>query len=91
MEIFHVMGAVSILSHMAFTSWTESLDRILLAFLHFDIRIILDTGHSFTCVDFVGVDWVAIEVLHDFNRINFALYLYLIGLHGLLNQATDIP
>lgn len=74
---------------MAASRRPESLDRIHLTLLHLHIGVVLDTGHSLTCVDFVGVDRVPIEVLDHLDRVHLAPDLHLVGLHGLLDIATQ--
>lgn len=89
MKIFHIMGAVSILSNVTFSRWSERLDGILLSLLHFNIGVIFNTWHCFACMDFVRVDRMAIEIFNDFDRVYFSFYLHFVWFHGFLDKTTD--
>jgi len=90
MKIFHIVRAISILPNVSFACGAKCFDSIALALLHFDIWVIFDAGYSFATMNLIWLNRVAIQIANYFDWVDFSLYLYFIGLHGLLNVAANL-
>lgn len=90
MEIFHIVGAVSFFSDKAFSCWAKSFNCILLSFLHFDVWICFYAWNCFASMNLVRIDWMSIQILHNFNWVNLSFDLNLIRFHSLLNKSSNI-
>lgn len=91
MEIFHVMRTITILFNMASTCRTKGLDCIAFALLHFLIWIIsFNARNCFTCMNFVGLNRMPIQIFDNFDWIYFSFYLDLVWFHCLLDSGSDI-
>lgn len=82
------MGAVSILSNITLSSWSESFNCILLTFLHFFVCSSLYTRNCFSCMNFVRINRMSIKISDNFNGINFSFNLYFISLHCFLDASS---
>jgi len=90
MEIFHIVGAVSFFSDNTFSCWAKSFNCILLSFLHLDVWVCFYTWNCFASMNLVRIDWMPIQILHNFNWINLSFDLNLIRFHSLLNKSSNI-
>jgi hypothetical protein len=78
MEILHIVGHLSILTDMPFTSRPECLDGVNFPLLHLDWRVHFNAWHCLACMNFIGVNRMSIEISDNLDWICFALDLNLI-------------
>ncbi len=91
MEIFHVMRAITILFNMASTCRTKGLDCIAFTLLHFLIwSVSFNARNRLTCMNFIRLNWMPIQIFDNFDWINFSFYLNLVWFHCLLDPSSDI-
>ena len=89
-EVHHVMGDVSLFLYMALACGAEGFNSVGLTLFHLDGGVCFDAWDGFSCVNLIGINGVAIQILDHFYWICSSLDLNLVGLHGFLDQTSKI-
>jgi len=89
-EVKHIVAAINVMINVAFACTSESLDGVLLAFLHTACVSILNNRYLLAAVDAPAKHIMPIQVAHTFNRISFVVDFDFEALHGLLDLLTDV-
>lgn len=82
--------ATYIVSHVALSSTTESLDSKNFAFFHLRLVRAFHNWYALATVDNVLVNVVTIQVPDTFDGVHCSVKLDLVAFHGLLDSSTNV-
>jgi hypothetical protein len=89
-KVLHIMTAIITIVDSSFTSGPEGLNGKELAFFHPSCISAFDNRYTLTCVDLVGGNGMAAQILHTLYLKSFFSDSYLMRFHNFLDCFSNI-